>query len=143
MIEVPNTYYRISVKALIFDDQKRILLTKEENGQWAFPGGGMDWGETAHRALVREIQEEMGLGASWIADCPSYFYSDTIDDGRWFAFVLYETTLEHLEFTPSDECIEIGFFTKDDALNLNLFSDVRTFFEKIYDPKRQIKTPRP
>lgn len=138
MFGIPNTYYRTSVKGLIFDDQGRFLLTKEENGKWGLPGGGMDWGETAHQALVREIQEEMGLGALWIADRPSYFYSDTIDDGRWFAFVLYEATLEHLEFTPSDECIEIGFFTKDDALNLNLFSDVRTFFEKIYDPKRHI-----
>ena len=139
MFEIPNTYYRISVKALIFDNQKRILFAKEENEKWALPGGGIDWGESPQEALAREIQEEMGLIATWIADYPAYFYSDQIDDGRWFAFVLYEAKLPHLNFTQSDECVEIGFFTKEEALALNLFSDVRTFLEGIYNPKRHKK----
>lgn len=135
MIKVPNTYYRTSTKGLIFDDQGRFLLAKEESGKWDLPGGGMDWGETPQECLMREIREEMGLATTWIADHPSYFYPAQLEDGRWFAFVIYEARLEHLEFTPSDECIEIGFFTLEEAKNQNIFGNLRILFDQ-YDPKR-------
>lgn len=35
---VPNCFYRISVKALILNDEGKFLLTKEDNGLWELPG---------------------------------------------------------------------------------------------------------
>jgi 8-oxo-dGTP pyrophosphatase MutT (NUDIX family) len=38
---------RISCAAAIFDEHRRVLMTKRrDDGQWCFPGGGMDPGET-------------------------------------------------------------------------------------------------
>lgn len=48
--------------------------------------------------------------------------------------MLFEVTLENLDFTASDECIEIRFFTKGEALKENLFSNVQTFLG-VFDPK--------
>lgn len=48
-------------------DQPAFILTvraselKNHAGQWAFPGGLIDTGETAELAALRELQEEIGL----------------------------------------------------------------------------------
>jgi len=58
---LPECCYRVSVKALIYDDQGRILLVKEGNDKWDLPGGGTDHGESLEDSLKRELQEEIGL----------------------------------------------------------------------------------
>ncbi|MCA9375688.1 MAG: NUDIX hydrolase [Candidatus Doudnabacteria bacterium] len=38
-----------------------LILTVAKSGKFVFPGGGIDKGELAHQAVVREIQEESGI----------------------------------------------------------------------------------
>ncbi|RIK30625.1 MAG: NUDIX hydrolase [Anaerolineae bacterium] len=53
---------RLGTSAIIFDENKRVLLTRRtDNGQWCLPGGAMDAGETAAEACEREVFEETGL----------------------------------------------------------------------------------
>ena len=53
---------RLGCSAVIFDEQGRILLTKRrDNGQWCLPSGGMESGESAAEACIREVWEETGL----------------------------------------------------------------------------------
>ena len=48
--------------AMIFDDAGRVLLQRRgDTGQWFIIGGGIDPGETAAQAAVREAKEESGL----------------------------------------------------------------------------------
>jgi 8-oxo-dGTP pyrophosphatase MutT (NUDIX family) len=69
---IPSTFYRISIKALVLDQSGRFLLTKEDNGNWELPGGGLEFGEKPEECLRREIKEEMGLEVEWVDDKPSY-----------------------------------------------------------------------
>ena len=73
MKDIPNTFYRISAKALILDDQKRFLLVKEDNGLWELPGGGIDHGDTPLETIKREIKEEMGIDVLEINPKIQYF----------------------------------------------------------------------
>ncbi len=41
MNDIPCTY-RISVKAIIKDDESRILLLREKDGSWELSGGGLE-----------------------------------------------------------------------------------------------------
>jgi 8-oxo-dGTP diphosphatase len=129
MITIPNAFYRISIKALIFDTEGRIMLSQEENKKWDFPGGGLNFGENPRESLLREICEEMGIKITYIKDTPSYFITSKEKDEKfWRCGVFYEAKLENYNFIPSDECIAIKFFSREDALIEDLYPLARKFF---------------
>ena len=136
MIEIPNCYYRVSVKALILNETRdKFLICKEETGKWELPGGGLDWGTTPQEDLPRELMEEMGLATTKVADNPCYFTTcESFNRKQPIANVLYETEVENLDFTPSEECIEIAFVDKDDVKSLDAFAGVSKLAE-MFDPK--------
>ena len=54
------------VAAVITDARGRILLARRTDGRdlaglWEFPGGKCEPGESPEQALVRELQEELGI----------------------------------------------------------------------------------
>ncbi len=132
MTKIPNCFYRVSVKALVLNEERdKFLLCKEADGRWELPGGGLDWDAGPQEDLPRELMEEMGLRAIYIADNPCYFItgkSTNYPEIR-IANVLYETKLEHLNFTPSDECVEIRFVNKDMVDGMELFDGPRKLLE--------------
>lgn len=123
---IPKCYYRVSIKALIIDEEGRFLLCREDVGKWELPGGGLDFWETPEEGVRRELKEEMGLKAISVASNPSYFLT-WFENWKWKSNVIYKTTVENLDFTPSDECQEIWFFTAQEALKLELFPNVVEF----------------
>lgn len=64
--DIDDCLYRVAIRVLIIQDNK-ILLVKENEGWWAFPGGGVDHGETIESSLIREVEEELGIPAKEIS----------------------------------------------------------------------------
>lgn len=59
---------RLRVAAAVVWRDGRVLMTRRPPGgplglRWEFPGGKLEAGETAEQALVRELREELGVGA--------------------------------------------------------------------------------
>ena len=64
----PNTFYIVSLKAIIRDNSGRVLLVKESGSDsWSFPGGGIDHGESELDGLRRELEEEIDAKGSFDA----------------------------------------------------------------------------
>lgn len=55
-----KTIYREAVRGVIIRNNALLMVYSQKNGDYKFPGGGVDEGETHAQALAREIREECG-----------------------------------------------------------------------------------
>ena len=124
-----EAFYRTSVKALIKNAEGKILLTKEESGMWELLGGGLDHGETTQQGLVREVHEETGLTVHSIALQPSFYTTFPVPKkGYYAANVIFEAQIDSLDFTPSDECTELKYFSPAEIIERDdMFQSVKMF----------------
>lgn len=133
MQDTPCTY-RISVKAIIKDGD-RILLIREKDGSWELPGGGLEHGEDPKVGLAREVAEETGYNVDRTIDKPRAFWTINKEVGsptlKWFAFVAYEVKISG-EFKPNisgdDEGQEARYFSRDEVKSLKLHDNTKPYF---------------
>ena len=81
------------VAAALVDAQRRVLLQQRLPGRamaglWEFPGGKVESGELPEAALVRELEEELGIAVAAEALCPACFASAPLG-GRHMVLLLY------------------------------------------------------
>jgi len=113
--------FTIRVYGILFDDNKRILVSDEFiRGDYftKFPGGGLELGEGTRDCVQREFKEETGL---------DIFVGDHIYTTDYF---------QQSAFNPNDQIISIYYYVQ--AKNLN---DVQVK-TKVFDFElQQIKDP--
>jgi 8-oxo-dGTP pyrophosphatase MutT (NUDIX family) len=97
----------MGVAALVLDDQGRVLLVRHSyNPGWRLPGGGVGRGEPPAAAVLRELQEEVGLAGG-----STSFVSLHSCRAGWASAVvaLYRVTGGCVNFRPNLEIREICF----------------------------------
>lgn len=81
------------VAAALVDGAGRVLLQQRAPGRamaglWEFPGGKVEAGERPEAALVRELEEELGIGVEAASLEPAAFASAD-NSGRHMLLLLY------------------------------------------------------
>lgn len=122
-----NGIIRVGCSAIIFDQQReKVLLTRrEDNNQWCLPGGGMEPGESASEACVREVEEETGLQVTIKRLIGVYTTSHELivyQDGNKFQLVAlcFEAEIVGGELRLSCETTEYGYFSYQEIQKLDL-----------------------
>ncbi|MCB0076363.1 MAG: NUDIX hydrolase [Anaerolineales bacterium] len=73
---------RPSVYALLYDQDRVVLVTNRTTGRYYLPGGGVEQGESLEEALQREVREETGLSIKMgrlITAAEDFFYYGPAD----------------------------------------------------------------
>ncbi len=98
----PSTIYRVVAKALITNDEGKILVVKEGQDFWSLPGGGLEHGESAKDCLVREIEEEIGVTEVEVGEI---VYSTNVYLDRkdiWMTWIVYAASIASSDFVMGD-----------------------------------------
>ena len=73
-LQLPSNY-RVSVKALITNDEGQLLMVNEGAHHWDLPGGGLDHGESVEQALRRELTEELDVTLGTVSAKPLFLWT--------------------------------------------------------------------
>ena len=90
----PNTFYRVSVKALIKDKDGRVLVLKEDQDTWSLPGGGLDHGEDPKLGILRELKEELGIENPRVENIGSVKTFFLEPKSAWLLWVVYDVEID-------------------------------------------------
>ena len=117
-----------SVTALVFDEQRRVLLVRPSHRDrvWVAPGGAVDPDEQPQDAVVREVWEETGLLVEptelrGVFGGPEYrvWYANGDEVGYMMAVYECRATGGILK-TDGDEIVEARYFAADELGSITL-----------------------
>lgn len=103
--------HKVSVAALVTNDEGKILMVNSPWRGWEYPGGLIEPGETFQQALHREIREEAGVEVEitgFVGICKNV-EKDIVN---------IDFTARYVggELTTSEESTEVKWFTPEEAL---------------------------
>ena len=147
-----NEKFNYRVCAMMISDGKILAMHDERSPYYYLPGGRVAIGETAENAVIREVQEELGITSKidrplWLNQA---FFTEDVDNIRFHELCIYflmditETdifsrgntftteegnrthTFEWLEFDRLKDEYFYPLFLKEDIYNLPNVFTIRT-----------------
>lgn len=121
--------YRPNAGIVVFRKDKKVLVcarADQKNDNWQFPQGGIDKGETAADAAVRELSEETGITSAKLVytatkpiryDFPNHVLKHFEESGRDFFGQDQYWSLFYFEGNDS----EIKFYTHPEEIEFKAF----------------------
>lgn len=130
-----SPFYRVTVKALIFDDGGRLLLLKNGDDNWELPGGGWEHDEAFEDCLRREIQEELGVEVRSIGDIAFMYRGLNRRHGFRTLRLVAPAQLVANTITLGDGMSSSAFVDKAEFITLDLHraeGDIQEYAERIW-----------
>ncbi len=113
--QLPSPFYRVTSRAIILDDQNRLIVVQDDKGKWQIPGGGWEHGETFLECIQHELQEELGAVAVSVA--PDVFMYSVLDHKGYYSLrIAAKVTLESFEFMPGDDMVAYRAVSRQEFL---------------------------
>ena len=99
----------LGVRALVLDGRNVLLVRHTYRPGWFLPGGGVDRGESAEAAIVRELREEAGILCAERPVLHGFYRNKTHDHVALYVLRRFESATASQDF----EIAESGFFPID------------------------------
>jgi len=108
--QYPDTYYRISLKAIIRNDKNDVLVSRERGRTaWSLPGGGWDHAETDIECLRRELLEEVNYEGNFIVKPIGVKKQYLTTKEAWLVWIVYEVETDNMNFSNGVDGEELKF----------------------------------
>ena len=111
-------------------DGRWLLIRRGDTGEWALPGGTLEWGENLRDCIIRELEEEAGITQVILGDVVGV-YSRLDRDPRFHAVtIVVEATISPPSRPPMNhvEIREVHLFSENE-LPENLSHGMTDMFE--------------
>jgi len=111
-----ENYHKVSVAALVTNEEGKVLLVNSPWRGWEYPGGLIEPGETFEQALRREVREEAGVEieiTGFVGICKNV--------GKDIVNIDFTARYAGGELTTSEESTEVGWFTEEEAFSMITF----------------------
>ena len=122
---------RVRVAGILIEDDRILLIehTKNNRKYWLVPGGGVDWGESAAEALIREFKEETSLD---IEVEKFLFISETIAPDKqkhvinlYFKIKKSENSSNIMKLGEEKILTDLRFIPEDEIKNIKLYPNIK------------------
>lgn len=107
--DYPDTFYRVSLKAIIRNEKGEVLVVQERENAWGLPGGGVDHSETPEEALARELLEEAAYKGEFRMSLKNTVTFYIPSKRAWAFWVAYEVETASNEFGVGKDATKIAF----------------------------------
>lgn len=127
-----TTEQGISTAIITRDDRVLMIRRREREGKllWAFPGGGIEAGETPEQAAVRETAEEVDLEVKAIKPLGDRVHPQT---GRHMSYVACEVVGGEARVADEEELAEVAWIRLEeipDYVPWGLFGPVQEYLDE-------------
>lgn len=118
--QLPSTFYRVTVKALILDGRRRLLLCVNDEGGYEIPGGGLEHGESLPACLKRELDEELSLQLDRAGEIVCAYSMRSPFRGVPVVRIAMRASVLPGLVHPGDSIVDYRYVTKEEFLALDL-----------------------
>jgi 8-oxo-dGTP pyrophosphatase MutT (NUDIX family) len=141
MPQITDTpFYRVTAKALIFDDEGRLLLLRNHDDNWELPGGGWEHDESFDDCLRREIHEELGAEVATVGEVVCIYRGVSSRHGYHTLRIVVPVTLAHNDIEGGEDMQGFRFVDRAEFLTLDLTAaegDILEFVDKFWPAASQ------
>jgi 8-oxo-dGTP diphosphatase len=111
----------------------QYLLVHRPRGDWSFPKGKTERGETDEHAALREVEEETGLSCALGTPAGETRYHDAAGRPKVARYWFMEARSETREFTPNHEIDAVRWCTRAEADGLLSYEQDRRLLRSLPD----------
>jgi len=126
----------LGVGAVIWNDKNEVVLIRRgkepRKDQWSIPGGHLEWGESLHEALLREVLEEAGLAVEILGLIDAVDLITQDDTGRVTRhYVLIDFAVRPIEgdLRAGSDAAEARWVPFSELSQYELWSETRRIIE--------------
>ncbi|WP_127491146.1 NUDIX hydrolase [Paenibacillus glycanilyticus] len=135
---------KTDIRAVVFRDNKILLVQEKIDGGWSMPGGWSDIGYSPKEIAVKETQEEAGFDTAAIrllAVLDKKFHNHPPSPYHVYKmFILCE--IIGGEAAAGVETSDVGFFGIDElpelSIERNTLEQVQLMFEYLHNPNKEV-----
>ncbi len=113
-------YIGVGLGAIITNNKGEILLMKRgkkcsnEVGAWALVGGALNFGETLHQGIIREVLEETGLVVEVVEQFPAHDHILSDEHQHWVGNVFVTRLVNGTpQIMEPEKCEALDWFAID------------------------------
>jgi len=120
----------------------KVLLVKNDRGEWTLPKGKIDQGELKHSSAVLRVKDETGVNASILETAGNtmyQFFSRSRQQEVCNAITWYIMQADSNNYTLDNEFIDGGFYKVKDAIDMLTHSQEKSLVDISYKKYKELR----